>query len=708
MNNNNANDNYNDNNEAWQRALEAAGNVRRPRSQDGISLREQVYARSYRIGQAADRLNFQARTIEQAITHGLLNAFIDPDNVQRIPAGEVEAAKAEPALYEEIAGYQRVKVNDLILARDADERGVRADLREAHLSATKSSWNQLRGRWDLPETWQEFRERVKKGRQERNARKREERRRKKIERRRKRREREAQLREQLLELFPDWQHEERQEQQVSLHIGGPNSGKTHDALEALIEAETGWYLAPLRLLAYEIFDRLNRRGVLCNLLTGEEHIPVPGATITAATIEMFNPQQSGELVIIDEAQMLADSDRGWAWTRALMEAKSPEIHVIGPKTAQNLIERMAAAADLPVHTTVHDRLTPIRVANKFWPLDKIPDHTIVVAFSRQTVLHLKTELELKGRSVSVVYGSLPPEVRRKQADRFADGETQICIATDAVGMGLNLPADNVCFYEIEKFDGKQIRRLLPAEVQQIGGRAGRYGLSSEGVVGATTRRNLRFIEKTFYADAPTLTHARIAPTVDDLMLLPGHLSEQLQQWAKLQSIPQKLRETIKTADLSERIELAKMLTSEEIQRLGLDAALQLVNAPTRKSSRLYWRECASAILADEPMPLPPNPPRTIQSSRALDRTESCISCADIYMWLAHRREFHVYGPELQLVREARIDWSNRIDEALLRKVDTSRRCPKCGRSLSPKHRHKLCDDCYYVTWDYELDYEFDE
>ena len=126
-----------------------------------------------------------------------------------------------------------------------------------------------------------------------------------------------------------------------MHIGAPNSGKTHDALEALKAAGSGWYLAPLRLLAYEIFDRLNGDGVACSLLTGEEYIPVEGARITAATIEMFNANESGACVIVDEAQMLADADRGWAWTRALMESAAPEMHVIGPPTARRLIEVLA-------------------------------------------------------------------------------------------------------------------------------------------------------------------------------------------------------------------------------------------------------------------------------------------------------------------------------------------------------------------------------
>ena len=456
-----------------------------------------------------------------------------------------------------------------------------------------------------------------------------------------------------------------------LHIGPPNSGKTHDAINRLAEAGNGWYLAPLRLLAWEIFDRLNARGVACNLLTGEEYIPVEGANITASTIEMFNPNAPGEVVIIDEAQMLADADRGWAWTRALMSSTAPEMHVIAPHTARTLIQKMAEAANMPMGTVMHERLAPIRVADRPWRLENLPDKTILVAFSRKMVLTLKTRLEEEGRNVSVVYGGLPPEVRRKQAERFASGDTEICVATDAVGMGLNLPADNVCFQELEKFDGRDIRQLYSSEVQQIGGRAGRYGISEAGVVGATTRNDLKILRRLFHNIPPELTHARVAPTVDDLKLIPGSLSERLEEWSRLQSIPPELRNAVSTADLNERVELAGMLTDMQVATLGLAHAVQLVNAPTRKSTRDFWYDCAMAIIDRAPMPLPPEAPEEITGSGELDYVEICIACADVYLWLAHRREFAEFGEHLELVKYDRRNWSDMIDDALLNKISTT-------------------------------------
>src|SRR5262249_32863571 len=160
----------------------------------------------------------------------------------------------------------------------------------------------------------------------------------------------------------------------------------------------------------------------------------------------------------------------------------------------------------------------------------LPPRTILVAFSRRRVLHLKTELEMHRRSVSVVYGNLPPEVRRRQADRFAEGQTEICVATDAGGMGLNLPARQVCFFELGKFDGKRMGVGGRGEVHQIGGGGGRYGLSKAGLVGAATRRGLRMLQQLYARSPDELTHARVAPAVEDLEMIPGTLAHRFAQW----------------------------------------------------------------------------------------------------------------------------------------------------------------------------------
>jgi ATP-dependent RNA helicase SUPV3L1/SUV3 len=610
-------------------------------------------------------------TIEQAIATHHIRSSTDEDGIVRIPSEEIHNALHNVVLFEQIASTERIRVQDIADALGVKRTAARKRLRIAGLDEHKPPWGQLRGLWNLPETLPGFRDLVREkqhGERLKRRQKRAESHQHKEQKRADERKRRAELRAQLLASFTVWSEIDRSDQMMLLHVGPPNSGKTYDALLRLADAGTGWYLAPLRLLAWEVADRLNQRGVPCNLLTGEEFIPVEGARITAATIEMFNPSASGEVVIIDEAQMLSDPDRGWAWTRAMMLAQAPELHVIAPTTAHTLIQRMAEAANLPFGTITHERLTPIRVADKPWPLPQIPARTILVAFSRKMVLTLKTRLEMLGRTVSVIYGSLPPEVRRKQAERFAAGETEICVATDAVGMGLNLPADYVCFYEVEKYDGRDIRSLTAAEIHQIGGRAGRFGFSQAGEIGATRRGDLNIIRQLFYQTPPDLTHARVAPTVDDLALIPGSLAEKLREWTRLQSIPQELRASVRTADMSERIELASKLSDMQVARLGLANAVQLVNAPTRNSTRDFWYDCAVAIIDRHPMPLPPAPPAEVLDTEDLDYTETCISSADVYLWLSQRREFADCAEHADLVRADRQEWSDRIDDALLRKI----------------------------------------
>ncbi len=680
--------------ETWARVLDLCGSAVRediefdPSAAD--SLERQVAARSYTIKKAAHIVGVRPPALRQAAKELALDSFRDPKGSLRFPVYTFRPTADDPDMREMIAGYERLRPKDLRTVLHINSEALNRRLRQAGIKSRHIIWRDVRGLWDLPETFDEYAQLLDDRHQSQGKP-----RRGKRAQRRKRREARTRLRRRLIDAFPKWRYPYREQQEIFLHIGEPNSGKTHDALQALKRAGSGWYLAPLRLLAYEIYDRLNDEGVACSLLTGEEYIPTAGAKITAATIEMFNALDSGACVIIDEAQMLADADRGWAWTRAMMESAAPEMHIIGPPPAQTLMEVLSAAAEIPYQVVEHQRLAPIKMAERHYTLESLPPYTILVAFTRQGVLDLKTKLERLGRRVSVVYGSLPPEVRRRQADRFANGETEICVATDAVGMGLNLPADVVCFYEIEKFDGREVRPLYPSEVHQIGGRAGRYGLSKAGLITSTNKHQLQAIRQLYVQRPATLTYARVAPTVDDLKLIPGNLAEQLTQWAALESIPPELRKVITTADLTERVELAKMLSDEEIERLGLASALQLVNAPARKRTRLYWLDCATMILEGYQIPLPPQAVAPIADSTDLEAAELSIACADIYLWLSRRKEFAMYCEAHQQVREERREWSLSIDEALLRQLDTARRCSVCGRVLPSRYRYRICNSCFF-------------
>jgi hypothetical protein len=695
--------------EAWDAVQSFCGEALRPDARDGKNSRMRVHARTYVLASAAKRLSLPLRVLETAATQKTIPSFIDPDSKIRIPAYAVEEAFRNTEGWEKIAGWSEVRARQISLVSGLSIATVVSRMRQANIAGSRPYWNQVRGEWGLPHSYKEFfqtwAERLPawlESQPNKEARPLIKTTRRPIrgprifhrepDEKLKTGER-HEIRRRLASAFPNWKMD-RAGQKVHLHIGPTNSGKTFEALNDLAAAGSGWYLAPLRLLAFEVYDALNARGVPCNLLTGEERIEVPGATITAATIEMYDPRLHPECVVIDEAQMLSDPQRGWAWTRALMETPSRHIHVLGAPSAEVLVKRMASEAGMEVIGFAHERLAPLEVSAKIYSLPHLPPRTILIAFSRYMVLALKTELEhTHHRTVSVIYGNLPPEVRRSQASRFMRGETDIAVATDAVGMGLNLPADVVCFYEVEKFDGKERRPLTANEVQQIGGRAGRFGLSQSGLVGALTVPDSKFLKRAFQEPIDPLDFARVSPSPEALAMIPGHLGTRLTLWQQLQTIPEQWRDLILPVDLSDPIELANMLSADEIDRLGLSAALRLINAPTQKETRAYWRDCAGSILHGDPMPLP-DPVHPIATSKDLEQAEASIRSADIYLWLASRSEFMAFGPDYAQVHAMRREGWQWVDQALQKKIDTSRRCRNCGRKLQLTYRYAICGSCF--------------
>ncbi|MBL8350915.1 MAG: helicase [Burkholderiaceae bacterium] len=284
--------------------------------------------------------------------------------------------------------------------------------------------------------------------------------------------------------YPDsFKTARRANRRVTLFVGPPNSGKTHQAFERLAAAERGAYLAPLRLLALEGRDRLMARGVPCSLRTGEEFAPVDGARVVSSTIEMMDTGTLIDVAVIDEAQMIFDPWRGWAWTQAIVGAPARELLIICSAYAVPAIENLLGLCGERCEVRPFERMQQVQLLAASVPIASLKLGDAVVAFSRREVLMLRDQVAENGKTVSVIYGALPPEVRRREAERFATGETEVLVATDAIGMGLNLPIRRVLFSTMTKFDGVADRTLDESEVHQIAGRAGRYGIHEEGFAG---------------------------------------------------------------------------------------------------------------------------------------------------------------------------------------------------------------------------------
>ena len=287
------------------------------------------------------------------------------------------------------------------------------------------------------------------------------------------------------------------ERRILFYAGPTNSGKSYQAFETLASYENGAYLAPLRLLALEGQEEINKRGHECSLLTGEESDLRSGAKFIAQTVETFRRNETYECVIIDEIQMIGDPARGPAFLEALVSMNAYNIVLTGSPDALPIVQKIAEALGDRLEVRRLQRKQPLQFLPR--PLNRhsqLDSGTAIIAFSRRSVLAIRESLLKNGYRVSVIYGGLSPLSRRKEAQRFRQGQSQILVATDAIGMGLNLPIKTVLFSESHKFDGFETRPLHPQEIIQIGGRAGRFNVVEEfGHVGTIRGFNRYFDDK---------------------------------------------------------------------------------------------------------------------------------------------------------------------------------------------------------------------
>ncbi|EFX02895.1 mitochondrial ATP-dependent RNA helicase [Grosmannia clavigera kw1407] len=275
---------------------------------------------------------------------------------------------------------------------------------------------------------------------------------------------------------------------IHLHVGPTNSGKTYQALQALERARTGIYAGPLRLLAHEIYTRMTAKGRACALITGEEQrIPEDGDSFfQSCTVEMTPLNKRVDVAVIDEIQMMADEDRGWAWTQALLGVQAREVHLCGEDRAVDLVRALCARMGDKCVVHRYERLSALQTMSKSLRGDfgNLRKGDAVVSFSRVGLHTLKSGIEkMTGRRCAIVYGSLPPETRAQQAALFndPDNDYDFLVASDAIGMGLNLEIKRVIFETATKHDGMSFRHLTVSEIRQIGGRAGRFRTASQAV-----------------------------------------------------------------------------------------------------------------------------------------------------------------------------------------------------------------------------------
>ncbi|MBP5154687.1 MAG: hypothetical protein ILP12_06770 [Lachnospiraceae bacterium] len=471
-----------------------------------------------------------------------------------------------------------------------------------------------------------------------------------------------------------------------LHIGPTNSGKTHDAIRALMEAENGIYLGPLRLLAFEQYETLNENGFPCSLVTGEERLEVPGARYQASTVEMLNTKTVYETAVIDEAQMIGDPDRGGAWTRAVLGICAREIHVCVAPIAQALLIRLIRDCGDSYETVRHQRMTPLTVEHGDFSLERSTrEGDALIVFSRKSVHGAASYLQKRGIKCSVIYGALPYDVRREQARLFAEGMTGVVVATDAIGMGMNLPIRRVVFLEQEKFDGTTVRSLTAEEYKQIAGRAGRYGIYPEGLVSSAENRSR--VKTALESKSATVKSAVIA-FPESLLGIDAKLSEIIERWGQIETKPGYER-----ADPARMLKLCRLIEPlSEDKRFLYDCISMTFDEEDAELLTVWQIMCEKEAIGEvfeveEDLPSE----EVIGGTENLGELEAAFRRCDLLYGYCEKF-LHTQFRSVIMRRKNLI--SARMTAILARQALREKKCAVCGKELPWSLPYSLCDRCF--------------
>lgn len=475
-----------------------------------------------------------------------------------------------------------------------------------------------------------------------------------------------------------------------LHIGPTNCGKTYQALERLKEARSGVYLGPLRLLALEVYEKMQENGVPCTMLTGEECLFQENSRVVSSTIEMLDIEQEYDVAVIDEAQMIADRDRGHSWTRAILGLQAKEIHICMSPAAVEAVKHLISLCNDSYQSNIYERKTSLVFEDRpFRFPEDVKEGDALIVFTKRAVLDIAGRLEREGIHTSVIYGSLPPEIRRRQIRLFSEGQNRVVVSTDAIGMGLNLPVRRIVFLQADKFDGRERRKLRVEEIRQIAGRAGRYGIYDTGYINAMGEEAWEYI-RAHYA-APETPIERVSLGFPHVLLgLDEPLDTILRVWKSVEpsepfekiSIDEMLflyeraHEYRKKIDgFSDKYMLYRMLTcSIDIKNRDIVA---------------LWLDYCMNYTADVTLEFP-----ALERCRdkGLARYETYYKMLDLYHQFSTRIGKEIDSERLEAERE-------KTESTIMRylmgnKKDYIEVCRFCGRTLPIGSNFRICDDCY--------------
>lgn len=487
-----------------------------------------------------------------------------------------------------------------------------------------------------------------------------------------------------LRLPPNWYPEARSMTRKFIYHAGPtNSGKTYHALERFIKSKSGVYCGPLKLLAVEVHAKTNVAGTACDLVTGEERrLADPSgnpASHVACTVEMSSLNNPVEIAVIDEIQMVRDQERGWAWTRALLGIPAKEVHLCGEEAAVDLVREILESTGEILEVKRYKRLTPLAVEQEaLESLNNIRPGDCVVCFSKKDIYKVSLELERRGHQVAVIYGTLPPTTKLSQTQKFNDpnDSCKILVATDAIGMGLNLSIKRIIFYSLVKptvnEKGEVLLELLStSQALQIAGRAGRFGTHFDsGFVTTFKAEDLSVLNEILSRPVEKIEAAGLHPTADQIELFAYHLphatlSNLIDIFVSLCQVDTQTYfmcniENFKfLADMIQHVPLP-LRTRYVFCCAPINLKMTFVGAMFLKFARQYSN--------NQPMTLdwlcrvigwPFTTPKNIM---ALVHLEAVFDVLDLYLWLSYR--FADLFPDTELVR----DMQKELDVLILQGV----------------------------------------
>ncbi len=268
---------------------------------------------------------------------------------------------------------------------------------------------------------------------------------------------------------------------ISAILGPTNTGKTHLAIETMLSFESGMIGFPLRLLAREVYDKVLKKinSEKVALITGEEKIIPSNAKYFLCTVESMPIDKQLDFVAVDEIQMCSDHERGHIFTDRLLNIRGEKLTMfMGSNTIKNIINKL----EDDIEFINRNRLSKLSYSGHK-KISRIDRKTAIIAFSAEEVYAIAELIRRQKGGASIVMGSLSPKTRNAQVELYQSGDVDFLVATDAIGMGINMDLNHVYFSNLKKFDGRKLRRLNLSEMGQIAGRAGRY--MNDGSFGIT-------------------------------------------------------------------------------------------------------------------------------------------------------------------------------------------------------------------------------